>query len=194
MHKRFHLLLFLIFISVFLLQSCGSRALDDYSGERFELVNQEGEPVIFPDDFEGAPLVLGFIYTNCPDICSFITANVKKVYDSMDNPGNTRFVLVTFDPERDTPETLKEYAGAFGMDAEPFYFLSGEPEEINRFMDRMGVRVQESDSRESENGEKIYFLNHSDKILLIDQNSRLIFDYGGSMTPENIIIEDLEKL
>ncbi|MDZ7755009.1 SCO family protein [Rhodohalobacter sp.] len=176
------------------LSSCSSPALDDYSDVRYELTDQNGETVIFPDDYQGSPLVIGFIYTNCPDICSFITANVGKVYEEMDNPGDTKFVLVTFDPERDTPEVLKSYAQAFDMDREPFQFLTGDPDTIDDFMKRVSVRSQESYSRELDNGDRMYFLNHTDKILLINENSELIFDYGGSMTPVNIIIEDLQKL
>lgn len=176
------------------LSACGNSTLDDYSDSQFELVDQNGNKVVFPDDFEGAPLVMGFIYTHCPDICSFITANVNKIYDEMDNSGDTRFVLVTFDPERDSPDVLKNYARAFEMDKEPFQFLTGNPDTIEEFMERVSVRTQESYSRETESGDTIYFINHSDKILLIDQRSRLVFDYGGSMTPVDIFIEDLEKL
>lgn len=177
-----------------LLTSCSSPALDDYSDVQFDLVDQNGSLVTFPDDFRGAPVVMGFIYTHCPDICSFITANVSKVHNEMSDPGNTQFILVTFDPNRDTPDVLKGYADAFDMDREPFQFLTGEPEVIDQLMRRVGVRTQESYSREVGDNERIYFLNHSDKILLIDGQSRLIFDYGGSMTPPKIIIEDLEKL
>ncbi len=184
----------LVFVVTLLFSACSSPALDDYSDAHFELINQNGETVIFPDDFEGAPLVMGFIYTHCPDICSFITANVGKVYEEMSNTNDVQFALVTFDPERDTPEVLKTYAQAFDMDKKPFQFLTASPEVIEAFMQRVSVRTQESYSRELEGGDRMYFLNHSDKILLIDQNSRLIFDYGGSMTPVNIITEDLEKL
>jgi protein SCO1 len=186
-------LLTLITLSI-ILSSCGSQALDDYNDVQFELTDQNGDEVIFPDDFEGSPVVMGFIYTNCPDICSFITANVGKVYEEMDNPEDTQFILVTFDPERDTPEVLKSYAQAFDMDKDPFHFLTGDPDTIDQFMRRVSVRTQESYSRELDDGGRMYFLNHSDKILLINQNSELIFDYGGSMTPVNIIIEDLQKL
>ena len=177
-----------------LLISCSSPALDDYSDVRFELVDQNGVTKIFPDDFQGAPVVMGFIYTHCPDICSFITANVSKVYEEMSDPGDTQFVLVTFDPNRDTPDVLKDYANAFDMDREPFQFLTGDPEVIDELMIRVGVRIQESFSRDIDENDRMYFLSHSDKILLIDSRSRLIFDYGGSMTPPHIIIEDLEKL
>lgn len=193
MPYKFITLLFTITVALFF-HSCGPDTLDDYSSERFELVNQNEETVVFPDDFAGAPVVMGFIYTNCPDVCSFITANIKKVYEETDNPEDTQFILVTFDPERDTPDVLKSYADAFDMDGEPFQFLTGDPETVQAFMERMNVRVQESYSKESDEEERMYFLNHSDKILLIDENSRLIFDYGGSMTPVNIIIEDLEKI
>lgn len=193
---KFKFLLFtsLLLGTLILLQACGNPALDDFSDEQFELTDQNGESVIFPDDFEGSPVVMGFIYTHCPDICSFITANVKKVREEIGNTQNTQFVLVTFDPERDTPEVLKNYAQAFDMDQEPFHFLTGDSETINQFMERMSVRIQESYSKEVENGDRMYFLNHSDKILLINEKSELIFDYGGSMTPVNIIAEDLKKL
>jgi len=193
MKSFFHKLLGFTALAL-LLSACSSPALDDYSDVRYELTDQNGETVIFPDDYQGSPLVIGFIYTNCPDICSFITANVGKVYEEMSNPGDTKFVLVTFDPERDTPEVLKSYAKAFDMDREPFQFLTGDPETIDDFMKRVSVRTQESYSKELDSGDRMYFLNHSDKILLINENSELIFDYGGSMTPVNIIIEDLNKL
>jgi protein SCO1/2 len=178
----------------FLLMGCGNNTLDNYTDSSFELTNQDGETVIFPDDFEGAPLVMGFIYTNCPDICSFITANVRDIYREMENPGDVQFALVTFDPQRDTPDVLKSYAQSFEMDNEPFQFLTADSSTIASFMDRVNVRTQESYSQESETGDRIYFINHSDKILLINKDSELIFDYGGSMTEPQLIIEDLNKL
>jgi protein SCO1/2 len=177
-----------------LFASCGPERLDDFSDVSYELVNQNGEEVLFPDDFQGSPLVLGFIYTNCPDICSFITANVGDIYNEMDSPGDTQFALITFDPQRDTPEVLKRYADSFGMDQKPFHFLTADSTTIANLMERVSVRVKESYSQELESGQRAYFLNHSDKILLIDSESRLVFDYGGSMTPPELIIEDLQKL
>lgn len=187
-------LFFFGLIGLLSLQSCGSERLDDYSDDSFSLINQDGENVTFPDDFEGAPLVVGFIYTNCPDICSFITSNVKKIYNAGSYPEGTQFVLITFDPERDRPDVLKSYAGAFDMDRAPFQFLTGSSNEIERLMGRVSVRKEISREQETEAGESVYFLSHSDKILLIDSQSRLVFDYGGSMTPVDIVAEDLSKL
>ncbi|WP_340104393.1 SCO family protein [Rhodohalobacter sp. 8-1] len=176
------------------LQSCGPDRLDDYGGESFFLVNQDGQEVTFPDDFEGAPLIVGFIYTNCPDICSFITANVRRIENAGTYPDGTQFALITFDPERDRPDVLKSYAAAFEMDKAPYQFLTGNPEEIERLMKRVSVRKAISSEQETENGDSVYFLSHSDKILLLDSQSRLVFDYGGSMTPVDIVAEDLSQL
>lgn len=190
-HLFFPIILSFLFLSII---GCGNDTLDDYSDSSFELTNQNGETVTFPDDFEGAPLVLGFIYTNCPDICSFITANVRGVYRGMENPGDVQFALVTFDPQRDTPDVLKSYAQSFEMDKEPFQFLTADSSTISSLMDRVNVRTNESYAQENENGEQMYFINHSDKILLINEDSELVFDYGGSMTEPKLIIEDLNKL
>lgn len=191
--RRLHLTILSAFLFI-LAVGCGNETLDDYTDSSFELTNQNGETVTFPEDFEGSPLVLGFIYTNCPDICSFITANVRDVYRQMENPGDTQFALVTFDPRRDTPGVLKKYAQSFEMDHEPFQFLTADSSTIASFMERVEVRTQESYSEDVENGDRMYFINHSDKILLINENSELIFDYGGSMTEPELIIEDLNKL
>ncbi len=192
--NRFKLSLIILIFSLAALSGCGSSALDDYNDVSFNLVDQNGQDVTFPDDFKGQPLVLGFVYTNCPDICSFITANLYKTWVELEEPDDIHFVIATFDPERDTPEVLKNYAEAFNMDRPPFRFLTGPEDEIEAFMQRTGVRSQVSYTREIENGDDLYFLSHTDKILLIDQNSRLIMDYGGSMTPTHIITEDLQKL
>lgn len=184
----------MILAGLLLFNRCGTDVRDDYNDVRYELVNQNGETVIFPDDLKGAPVVMGFIYTNCPDICSFITANVNKIYEEIEDPGKTRFVLVTFDPERDTPEVLKNYASSFDMDHSPFIFLTGQTDEIESMMERMTVRTQVSYTKETATGDSLYFLNHSDKILLLNDQAQLVMDYGGSMTPPNIVVEDLNNL
>ena len=210
----FLLLLQLLLLSV-LLVSCGEPRLDDYTDISVTLEDQNGASVQFPDDFEGRPMVVGFIYTNCPDICPFITSNIKKIAaevggetgnQGLQDEGSqdegsrdeglqeVQFLLITFDPERDTQEVLKKYAQAFQMDRAPFRFLTGDEEQVHRLMERVSVRTSVTDERLLDSGDTIYFLSHSDKILLIDRKGRLVFDYGGSMTPPRIVAEDLRKL
>lgn len=189
-----HLHTFILLTILVVAGGCGGpERLDDYNDRTFELVDQNGESVNFPDDLLGKPVLMGFIYTHCPDICSFVTANLQKVWEELDRPEDIHFVTVTFDPLRDTPEVLKSYANAFEMNRAPFLFLTGSETEIGELMQRVGVRSQISYTTETDDGE-FYFLNHSDKILLIDAYGRLVMDYGGSMTPVTIFVEDLNKL
>lgn len=184
-------LLLLLVIGV---ASCGPDRLDDYSDLSVDLVNQNGEAVRFPGDFQGKPVIIGFIYTHCPDICSFITANIHKTWQDLEETEEAHFLLITFDPERDTPDVLASYAEAFDMNHPPFQFLTGSPDTIDSLMERLGVRRQVSYTTETEEGDELYFLNHTDKVILVDEESRLVMDYGGSMTPVHIFKTDLEKL
>lgn len=156
------------------------------------LVDQQGREVRFPGEFEGAPVVIGFIYTHCPDICSLVTANVKAVGEQ--GPSDATYILISFDPERDTPEVLANYAAAFDMDPSRFRFLTGQPEQVRRVLERMTVRVATSFESTTEAGDRVYFLSHSDKILLLDERLELVMDYGGSMTAPRLILEDLGRL
>lgn len=191
LHTRIWIPIFALFL---FMASCSEERLDDFNDLSVELIDQNGETVIFPDDLKGKPVLMGFIYTHCPDICSFITANLHSVWEELDETEEAHFVLVTFDPERDRPEVLREYAEAFSMNRSPFTFLTGDPDRIDSLMKRLGVRSQVSYTTETEEGEELYFLNHTDKILLIDEEGRLVMDYGGSMTPTGIFTTDLNEL
>lgn len=172
--------------------SCGPQAIDDFNDLSIPLQDQNGAPIVFPDDLKGKPVVLGFIYTHCPDICSLITANILQIQQQ--TGADAHYVLITFDPLRDDPETLKRYADAFGMDREPFTFLTGGEDDVRRLMERMRVRTSVSYRQTVEAGDEVYFLNHSDKLMLLDDASRLIVEYGGSMTAPALVAEDLARL
>ncbi|MEX0723482.1 MAG: SCO family protein [Gracilimonas sp.] len=180
----------------FFVFGCGNspNVIDDLGDTSFELLDQDSTVVTFPDDFQGEFVVMGFIYTNCPDICSLITQNLVRIQKEMDYPDDVHFIASTFDPERDTPSTLKKYGNAFNVN-ENFTFLTGDSAEVFEMMDSVRVRSQISFTDTTDDGQELYFINHSDKIMVLDKQSRVIFEYGGSqpMIP-NIVIEDLNKV
>lgn len=187
--------LLLLLLPIFIL-SCGNNTevIDDLSGTSIELLDQDSAVVTFPDDFRGKFVVMGFIYTNCPDICSLITQNLVRIQREMNYPEDVHFIAATFDPERDTPSTLKKYGKAFGVEKN-FTFLTGDSTQVFALMDSARVRSQISMTQTTDDGKELYFINHSDKIMILDKQSRVIFEYGGSqpMIP-NIVIEDLNKV
>ncbi|HCI69427.1 MAG: SCO family protein [Bacteroidetes bacterium] len=184
-------LLFLVF--TFIACNSGPKIIDDLSDKSFEVLNQNGKTVIFPDDYKGKYVVAGFIYTNCPDICPLVTQNLIKVQKEFSNPDDIQFLGITFDPKRDTPEVLKNYKGLFNLDKN-FDFLTADSTTIAELMDSVRVRSQVSFTQVREDDKEVYFMNHSDKIIVLDKKGRIIFEYGGSMTPVSYIVEDLQTV
>jgi len=168
--------------------------IDDLNDASFELITQDSTTVTFPDDYKGKYVVMGFVYTNCPDICPLVTHNMIKIQEELGTPDDVQFLGFTFDPQRDTPSVLANYKDAFNVEKN-FDFLTGDSTVVSALMDSLRVRSQVSFSTTTEAGEELYFLNHSDKIMVLDPKSRVIIEYGGSqpMVP-NLIIEDLQKI
>lgn len=184
------------FMAALIFVGCQSNpeVIDDLSDTSFQLLNQDSVAITFPDDYQGKFVVLGFIYTNCPDICPLITQNLIKIQRELGYSDDIQFLGVTFDPERDTPSVLANYKEVFKLD-ENFDFLTGDSSTISAFMDSVRVRSQISLSTTTEDGKELYFMNHSDKIMVLDKKSRVIIEYGGSMPQvPTLILEDFQKL
>ncbi len=166
--------------------------LDDAS---FDLVNQDSSAVSFPDAFEGRPVVVGYIYTNCPNVCPQITANMRSVRETLDQPEEVQFATVTFDPKRDTPSQLAEYQADFKLDDTSWQFLTGSPATIDSLMSRMDVRHDikpPADTTAADSSD--YLFVHSNRITLLDGQGRVRAEYNGSRTPPEHIVEDLQKV
>lgn len=185
--------LFLVAV-IFLNCQSGPEIIDDLSDASFELLNQDSTTVTFPDDFQGRFVVMGFLYTNCPDICPLITQNLVKIQRELGYPEDVQFLGITFDPERDTPSVLANYKEVFKLN-DNFDFLTGDLATINTLMDSVRVRTEISMETVTDEGKELYFLSHSDKIIVLDKKSRVIIEYGGSMPQvPNLIIEDFQKI
>jgi protein SCO1/2 len=106
----------------------------------FALISQDGVEVTL-GSLRGKVLAVSFIYTWCPDICPMLTDKMARVGDALGADFGTRvaFVSITFDPERDTPEVLKDYAEAFEADPASWSFLTGEVEAVREVALGFGV-------------------------------------------------------
>ena len=79
----------------------------------FELVGPNSQPVKL-SDFRGKLTVLYFGYTYCPDVCPTTLAELAQGLKGMGRRGErVQVVMVTVDPERDTPESLAQYMAHF---------------------------------------------------------------------------------
>jgi protein SCO1 len=106
----------------------------------FTLTSQDGAQVTLAD-FRGRVVAVTFIFTLCTQTCPVLTPMMSFVQDRLgaDFGRKIAFVSITVDPERDTPEVLKEYAQAFGADPAGWSFLTGDPAAIQDVTRRYGV-------------------------------------------------------
>ena len=94
-------------------------------GGPFQLVDHHGKAVT-ERDFAGRPMLLIFGFTSCPDVCP---SGLQVMAAAIDKLGEKRRgltpVFITLDPERDTPEKLKDYVTSFHP---AIVGLTGSPE------------------------------------------------------------------
>ena len=106
----------------------------------FALTSQDGRQVKLAD-LRGKVVAVAFIFTRCTDTCPVLTPMMSFVQDRLgsDFGAKIAFVSITVDPERDTPEVLKEYGEAFGANFAGWFFLTGSPSVITDVTRRYGV-------------------------------------------------------
>ncbi len=191
--KLFILLLFSLFLI-----GCESKfpLKQDISENHYQLLNQDSSKVSFPDIAKNKIMVIGFIYTHCPDICPMTTHNMQTVQDQLkkDKIKNVEFVSLSFDPKRDKPSILKKYADIRGINFDNWAFLTGDSTKINKILKEFNVNVFPGDSTVSADGTVNYYLVHTDRISLVDQDGNLRKNYPGSQVNIDELIQDIKYL
>ena len=168
----------------------------DLTKKSYSLINQEGDEVKFPEIIKGHLTVLGFIYTHCPDICPMTTHNMYLTQKELNKSGidDVKFVALSFDPERDSPEVLKQFAEIRELDFKSWTLLTGEKSTINELMKRFDVKAIKTDEQTDEEGIPEYSMMHTDRISLIDENGILRKNYKGSTINIEELVNDIKSL
>jgi protein SCO1/2 len=82
-------------------------------GGPFHLVDQDGRPMS-DQDLKGKPFLVFFGFTYCPEVCPTTLFDISEVMRSLGpDADRTAALLITVDPERDTPAALKDYLASF---------------------------------------------------------------------------------
>lgn len=141
--------------------------------EPFSLVDHHG------NTFDNAALrehwsFLFFGYTHCPDVCPTTLSVLNSVAGKLaSSNAPVRFVLVTVDPQRDTPEQLARFVSYFNSD---FIGVTGSDEDIRQLTRQLGImHMQVANEANPDN----YLVDHSAGVLLIDPNG----NYHAVFTP-----------
>lgn len=181
-------------VSLFAFSCDSPEVIRDLSKQSYPLLDQDSSRVVFPDDFAGNVTVVGFIYTNCPDVCSAITANMRNVNRQLEDKENVHFVGVSFDPMRDRPAVLKNYMQQFDLSEEQFTFVTGDTATVNSLLNAMDIVAKVASRKKTDEGKELYFMNHTNRISLLDKQGRLRLEYSGSYSNPEQIIDGINKL
>lgn len=128
------------------------------------LTDQSGRPFTL-ESLKGHPTLVFFGFTHCPDVCPTTLAKLARVTKTANVPG-LKVLLVSVDPQRDTPEQLERYVHAFNPD---FGAVTGKPEEIERVAKEFGVAVVKVDLAGGD-----YTVDHSAVVFLLNNQGQRV--------------------
>jgi protein SCO1/2 len=187
-----------IFLIIILFTSCKEKfpVIEELGNTHYRLIDQNDQKVVFPDFIKGKIVVINYIFTNCPDICPLSTNNMRLIQERVkkENIKNVQFVSLSFDPEFDSPEVLRKFAGIRDLDLSNWVFLTGEKSITDSIIKKVGVLAVPNDSTVFKNGRKIYYYVHTDRIQLIDTDSKIRKNYKGSRINIDEIVSDIKSL
>lgn len=148
-------------------------------GGPFTLTDQNGKQVSSAD-FRGRYMLIYFGFSMCPDVCPTTLAVMADALDKVD-PDGRRIVpiLITIDPERDTPQVLAPYVKAFG---DHFIGLTGSPEEIAAVEKAFKVYAKKKPLDESKGLAGGYGMDHSSVLYLMGPDGKLV-SYWDELIP-----------
>ena len=134
---------------------------------QFELVDHRGR-AFTRADLEAGWQVLFFGFTHCPDVCPLTLAVLASALEPAgDEAPLAEVVLVSVDPERDTPERLARYVEGFGQD---FVGVTGTPEAIADFALAVGVAYGRTPLGDSGD----YTVDHTAAIFVVNPAGELM--------------------
>ncbi|MFK7114986.1 SCO family protein [Flavobacterium oreochromis] len=141
-------------------------------------------------DLKGKVTVMVMIYTTCKAACPRLVADMRDIESKMPKNKLTdlNFVLVSIDPETDTPERLKKFAKENLMDASHWTFLQGNTNTVQEFANVLAVKYKKISPMD---------FSHSNIISVFNKNGELVHQQEGlgvnNKTTINKIIETLDN-
>jgi protein SCO1 len=144
-------------------------------GGPFKLEATDGR-TLTDGDMKGAPYLVFFGYTHCPDICPATLAEISDAVRRLPVGKKIRTLFITIDPERDSVQSMKDYLSSFDA---PFIGLTGDPAAIAQAEKSYRVYAKRVDGA---NGD--YTMDHSAVVYLMDAKGRFVEAFNLERPPE----------
>ncbi len=147
---------------------------------------QYGDPISFVD-LKGEPLVVVMIYTACRTACPRLVADMRQIEEkvSKETKEPVKYVMVSIDPENDTPDKLMKFAEDNGMKGDQWLFLRGTDEGVRDFANILSVKYKKINPID---------FSHSNIISVFDAQGVLKYQKEGLGLENNEIIKHVAKV
>ena len=146
-------------------------------GGDFKLINQDGRPVD-QTMLNGKWSLVFFGFTYCPDFCPTTLAELAAVQQRLgDKAKDLQIVFITVDPQRDTPQMLKDYLSSDGF-PKGTIGLTGTPEQVAQAAKAYRAFYQKVGEGET------YTMNHSLTVYLMGPDGRFRTAVVESLGPD----------
>jgi len=134
-------------------------------------------------NLEGSWQLMFFGFTSCPDVCPATLQQLALVQAALSESGEIapKIILVSVDPERDTPKLLNTYVAYFDAD---IIGVTGSLEEIRKLTSAAGIFFDKSYLDETE-----YTVDHSTVILVINESGAIHASFSAPHTIENLVTD-----
>ena len=177
----FGIFLFIMLPIILSIQDKKEDYVASIKGSEFSL-NDVNNNLITEKSFQGPATALFFGFTHCPDVCPMTLNKLSIILERLKKENKSlKVFFISIDPERDTPEVMRDYLSSFG---DQFIGITGEPEKIFKLSQSWGIVSQKIFS---ENGE--YTVNHSSPVILLKDGK-----YVATIRQQDDIKKSLKKI
>jgi protein SCO1 len=132
-------------------------------------------------DLLGAPFLVFFGYTHCPDVCPTTLSQLAEILRALGPDAKIKALFITVDPERDTPQLMQDYVASFDP---RIIGLSGDRAAIDKVM--AAYRVYARKAPDKDGG---YSMDHSALVYLMGGDGQFLHAFNIERPPEQAAAE-----
>ena len=149
--------------------------------------DQDNRKFYLKEYFNEKPLVIGYIFTKCPDVCPGITASLERAAERGKKELNDSFnvLLVGFDVENDTAENLKRFSKRYASGRGGIRFAGSDAPTIKALTERTGFFFKKNDDG---------WFDHMDMVTVVDKNGVIYRQIYGIRASGDELVRTLREL
>ena len=153
----------------------------------FTLLTQDAKPFTLSKDGAGRPLLVTFIFSSCPGACPLVVDDcieaARKAGKGRPAKDRPLVLAVSFDPDVDTPEKLRQHMKENHLSPRDIVFLTGAKEAVDKVVQDWGVSVGRDKKGE---------IFHGFQTVVLDRSGRIVSQYFGAGIEKKDLFADVK--